>query len=101
MHFLASLETGGVMNRVGSLLLWPVIAIVGAGSFAALALGRGENVSAVWLVTAAVCVYFIAYRFYSKFIADKVLRLDDTRQTPAERHNDGMDYVPTNPWVLH
>src|SRR5438552_10957229 len=89
------------MNKVASVLLWPVTAIVGAFSFAALALGRGENVSAVWLVTAAVCVYFIAYRFYSKFIADKVLRLDDTRQTPAERHNDGMDYVPTNKWVLY
>ena len=89
------------MNKVASALLWPVIAIVGAFSFAALALGRGENVSAVWLVTAAVCVYFIAYRFYSKFIADKVLRLDDTRETPAERHNDGMDYVPTNRWVLY
>ena len=47
------------------------------------------------------CVYFIAYRFYSKFIADKVLRLDDTRPTPALRHNDGMDYVPTNKWVLY
>src|SRR5450631_1524107 len=82
------------------MLLWPLIAIVGAFSFAALALGRGENVSAVWLVTAALCVYLIAYRFYSKFIAEKVLRLDDTRQTPAERHNDGMDYVPTNRWVL-
>lgn len=88
------------MSKRASMLLWPVIAIVGAFSFAALALGRGENVSAVWLVTAAVCVYFIAYRFYSKYIADKVLRLDDTRQTPAERHNDGMDYVPTNRWVL-
>ena len=88
------------MNKIASILLWPAIAIVGAFSFAALALGRGENVSAVWLVTAAVCVYFIAYRFYSKFIANKVLRLDDTRQTPAERHNDGMDYVPTNRWVL-
>ncbi|TMG89099.1 MAG: carbon starvation protein A, partial [Betaproteobacteria bacterium] len=88
------------MNKIASILLWPAIAIAGAFSFAALALGRGENVSAVWLVTAAVCVYFIAYRFYSKFIADKVLRLDDTRQTPAERHNDGMDYVPTNRWVL-
>ena len=88
------------MNKLVSILLWSVIAIVGAFSFAALALGRGENVSAVWLVTAAVCVYFIAYRFYSKFIADKVLRLDDTRPTPAERHNDGMDYVPTNRLVL-
>ncbi len=89
------------MNKVASILLWPVIAIVGAISLASLALGRGENVSAVWLVTAAVCVYFIAYRFYSKFIAEKVLRLDDSRQTPAERHNDGMDYVPTNRWVLY
>jgi carbon starvation protein len=89
------------MAKLGSILLWPAIAIVGAFSLAALALGRGENVSAVWLVTAAVCVYFIAYRFYSKFIADKVLRLDDTRQTPAVRHNDGMDYVPTNRWVLY
>jgi carbon starvation protein len=70
-------------------------------AFAALALNRGEPVNAVWLVTAALAVYFIAYRFYSKFIADRVLRLDDTRQTPAERHNDGMDYVPTNKWVLY
>ncbi len=54
----------------------------------------------MWLVTAALIVYFIAYRFYSKFIAERVLRLDDTRQTPAERHDDGMDYVPTNRWVL-
>jgi carbon starvation protein len=88
------------MNRILAVALWPVIAIVGAISFAALALGRGESVSAVWLVTAAVCVYFIAYRFYSKFIADRVLQLDDSRTTPAERHNDGMDYVPTNKWVL-
>ena len=89
------------MNKLVSVALWPLIAVVGAFSFAALALGRGEHVSAVWLVTAAVCVYVIAYRFYSKFIADKVLRLDDTRVTPAERHNDGMDYVPTNKYVLY
>jgi carbon starvation protein CstA len=89
------------MNKLVSVLLWPVIAIVGAFSFAALALGRGESVGAVWLVTAAVSVYLLAYRFYSKFIAERVLVLDDTRQTPAERHNDGMDYVPTNKWVLY
>ena len=89
------------MNKLTSLLLWPAVAILGAFSFGALALGRGESVNAVWLVTAALCVYFIAYRFYSKFIAEKVLRLDDTRVTPAERHNDGMDYVPTNKWVLY
>jgi carbon starvation protein len=89
------------MNKLGSMLLWAVVAILGAAAFAALALGRGEAVSAVWLVTAALCVYFIAYRFYSKFIADRVLRVDDLRPTPAMRHNDGLDYVPTNKWVLY
>src|SRR5262245_3794109 len=88
------------MNKLVSVVFWPLLAIVGAFSFAALALGRGESVNAVWLVTAALSVYFIAYRFYSKFIADRVLRLDDSRPTPAVRHNDGMDYVPTNKWVL-
>ncbi len=89
------------MNALMSIGLWGVIAVLGAFSFATLALNRGENVSAVWLVTAALAVYFIAYRFYSKFIAERVLKLDDTRQTPAVRHNDGMDYVPTNKWVLY
>ena len=89
------------MNKLVSLILWPAIAIIGAFSFAALALGRGESVNAVWLVTAALSVYFITYRFYSKFIAEKVLQLDASRPTPAMRHNDGMDYVPTNKWVLY
>jgi len=89
------------MSKLGSTFLWIAVAVVGAVSFAALALGRGEDVSAVWLVTAALCVYFIAYRFYSKYIAERVLQLDDTRPTPAVRHNDGMDYVPTNKWVLY
>ena len=89
------------MNRLVPLLLWPAIAIIGAFSFAALALGRGESVNAVWLVTAALSVYLIAYRFYSKFIADKVLQVDPSRPTPAVRHNDGLDYVPTNKWVLY
>jgi len=89
------------VNRLIPLLLWPVIAIVGAFSFAALALGRGESVNAVWLVTAALSVYLIAYRFYSKFIAEKVLQIDPSRPTPAVRHNDGLDYVPTDKWVLY
>jgi carbon starvation protein CstA len=88
------------MRKLASILLWGAIAAIGAFAFATLALKRGESVNALWLVTAALSVYFIAYRFYSKFIAERVLRLDDTRQTPAERHNDGMDYVPTNRWVL-
>ena len=89
------------MKRVSSIALWLLVAIVGAFALAALALGRGESVNAVWLVSAALCVYFIAYRFYSKFIAERVLRLDDSRPTPAMRHDDGMDYVPTNKWVLY
>ena len=89
------------MNKLVSFLLWPVLAILGAFSFAALALGRGESVNSVWLVTAALCVYLIAYRFYSKFIAERVLRLDPARPTPAVRHNDGLDYVPTNKWILY
>src|SRR5205823_7293923 len=90
-----------VMKRLGSVLLWPAVAIIGAFAFAALALNRGESVNAVWLVTTALAVYLIAYRFYGKFIAEKVVRLDDSRPTPAVRHNDGMDYVPTNKWVLY
>ena len=89
------------MKNVRSFVIWAAVAIVGAVSFAALALGRGESVDAVWLVTAALSVYVIAYRFYSKFIAERVLKLDDSRETPAVRHNDGLDYVPTNKWVLY
>jgi carbon starvation protein len=89
------------MNRLLQGLLWPALVILGAFSFAAIALNRGETVSAAWLVTAALCVFFIAYRFYSKFIADKVLQLDDSRMTPAVTHHDGVDYVPTNKYVLY
>ncbi|MGL5738948.1 MAG: carbon starvation CstA family protein, partial [Plesiomonas shigelloides] len=63
-------------------------------------LHRGESINAIWLITAAVSCYLIAYRFYSRFIANKVLELNGQRLTPAARHNDGLDYVPTNKWVL-
>jgi len=89
------------MKKMLSILLWGGFAATGASALAAVALDRGESVNAVWLVTAALTVYFIAYRYYSRFIADRVLQLDDTRQTPALRHNDGMDYVPTHKWVLY
>jgi carbon starvation protein len=88
------------MSKAATAVIWGLIGVLGAFSFAVLALNRGETVNAVWLVTAALTVYFIAYRFYSAFIAKRVLQLDDNRQTPSERHNDGMDYVPTNRWVL-
>jgi carbon starvation protein CstA len=87
-------------NRALSFILWLAIAVLGAFAFAGIALNRSEPISAAWLVTAAICVYFIAYRFYSKFIAERVLALDDNRVTPAERHDDGLDYVPTNKYVV-
>ena len=81
-------------------LLWLAIAIVGALCFGYLALQNGETVSAMYLVVAAVCIYMIAYRFYGRFIAYKVLELDKNRATPAMIHDDGRDYVPTNKSVL-
>ncbi|MGB4911883.1 MAG: carbon starvation CstA family protein [Candidatus Dechloromonas phosphoritropha] len=83
-----------------SKVFWIIVALVGAGGFAMLALSRGEHVSAAWMVLAALSCYAISYRFYSSFIANRVLELDDRRLTPAERRNDGLDYVPTNKWVL-
>lgn len=80
--------------------LWLLIALAGAAAFGTLALHRGESINAIWLITAAVSCYLIAYRFYSRFIANKVLELNGQRLTPAARHNDGLDYVPTNKWVL-
>ncbi|WP_287496505.1 carbon starvation CstA family protein [Pandoraea sp. CB10b_02] len=88
------------MNRIWQQLPWAAVAIVGACALGTVALSRGETVSALWIVIAAVCVYLIAYRFYSKFIATRVAQLDGTRMTPAWRHNDGLDYVPTNRYVL-
>ena len=88
------------MNRIFKQLGWAALALAGAGSLGVVALQRGEPISAIWIVIAAVCVYLIAYRFYSLFIADKVLGLDSRRMTPAFKHNDGLDHVPTNKYVL-
>ncbi|MFT4102137.1 MAG: carbon starvation CstA family protein [Burkholderiaceae bacterium] len=81
-------------------LAWLAVAVLGAFALGVVALARGETINAVWIVIAAVCVYLIAYRYYSRFIADKVVSLDATRMTPAWKHNDGLDYVPTNKHVL-
>jgi carbon starvation protein len=80
--------------------LWAAIAAAGAASLGVVALSRGESVNALWLVVASICVYAIAYRFYSLFLAQRVLGLDPMRQTPAHARNDGLDYVPTNKYVL-
>ncbi|MFI8033714.1 carbon starvation CstA family protein [Acinetobacter sp. ABJ_C3_5] len=94
------METTQAKSTLSSKLLWSLVAIVGAISFGILAVSRGEHVNAVWLVLAAVCVYSIAYRFYSLFIANKVFELNPRRLTPAHRLADGLDYVPTNKFVL-
>ena len=85
------------MLKVG---VWVVVAVVGGGALATIALHRGEPISATWFVLAAACFYAVAYRLYSAFIAAKLLALDNRRATPAERHDDGRDFVPTNKWVL-
>ena len=88
------------MKHIKTFLLWGIVVLVGLAAFTTLAMSRGEQVSAVWMVVAAISVYCIAYRFYSLFIANQVMELDPNRLTPAERHNDGLDYVPTHKGVL-
>ena len=88
------------MKRMSNALGWIALSILGAVSLGFIAVKRGETINAIWIVAAAVCVYLIAYRFYSKFIATRALGLDPARQTPAYKYNDGLDYVPTNRYVL-
>ena len=83
-----------------SVLLWGAVAVVGAVCWGVLALARGETISALWLLFAALCSYAIAYRFYSRFITYKVLRADDKRATPAERLENGRDFDVTDRRVL-
>ena len=85
--------------KLGKALVWIAVAALGALALATLALHRGEPISAMWLVVAALCSYALGYRFYSKFVAAKVLTLDAMRATPAERLENGRDFVRTNKWV--
>src|SRR5690242_12197737 len=88
------------MSKVVSAVVWILVALAGAGAMAWLAVSRHETIDAAWLLTAAVCCYLVGYRFYSKLIAAKIFALDANRATPAERHNDGRDFVPTNRWIV-
>ncbi|HEY8905298.1 MAG TPA: carbon starvation CstA family protein, partial [Rhodoferax sp.] len=88
------------MNLVSKHALWALLTVVGVFSLGTVALSRGETINALWIITAAVSIYLVAYRYYSLFIADKVMQLDSTRATPAVRHNDGLDFVPTNKYIL-
>ena len=87
-------------KNIISLAGWLLVAILGAAAVGGIALNRGESINALWFIVAALCVYAIAYRFYSAWIAAKVLTLDETRATPAECHNDGRDFVPTQRWIV-
>ncbi len=88
------------MNKSIKNILWALVALLGAFALAGIALNRGESINALWLITAAVCIYAIAYRFYAAWIAAKVLVIDETRATPAERLDNGRDFIPTNKWIV-
>lgn len=95
----ASAPAGRRLNP-RSIAIWTAVAIAGAVAWGVLALSRGEEINAIWLVVAALASYAIAYRFYARFIARKVLRVDDSRATPAERLDNGIDYQPTDRRIL-
>src|SRR5678809_1407827 len=87
------------MRDFGSKLFWILVAGFGASSYAILTLRRGEPLNSAYILIAALCSYAIGYRFYSKWIATRVLMLDDRRATPCEVHDDGKDFVKTNKWI--
>jgi carbon starvation protein len=89
-----------LMKKAIRILGWGAVALVGAGAVGTIALRRGEPINALWLVVAAACCYALGYRFYSKFIAKKILVLDGMRATPAERLENGRDFLVTNKWVV-
>src|SRR5205814_4350316 len=88
------------MNKLAKNLTWLAIALLGAWAYAVLALRRGEPVNSAYLLVAALCSYAIGYRFYSKWIAARVLALNDRRATPCQVHDDGKDFVKTNKWIV-
>ena len=88
------------MNKILQKCLWPCITLIGALAVGGIAINRGEPINALWLIVAALCIYAIGYRFYALWIASTVLIVDKTRATPAERLDNGRDFVPTNKWIV-
>ncbi|MCX7081785.1 MAG: carbon starvation protein A [Methylococcales bacterium] len=88
------------MTQLLKIIPWLLIALLGAFALSAIALNRGENISALWFITAALCVYALAYRFYAAWLAATVLVIDETRATPAERLDNGRDFIPTHKWIV-
>src|SRR6202140_4317816 len=89
-----------LMPKILRVLFWIAVSVLGALALATIALHRGEQINALWLVVAAVATYAVGYRFYSSFISAKMLGLDPLRPTPAERLDNGRDFVPTDKWVV-
>jgi len=87
-------------TRLATRAIWLVVALLGAAAVGGIALNRGETLNALWFITAALCVYAIAYRFYAAWIAATVLGIDETRATPAERLSNGRDFIPTHRWIV-
>ena len=85
---------------LGARVVWICVALMGATALSVIATHRGESINAVWFIAAAAGVYLVAYRFYASWIAARVLTIDATRATPAERLDDGRDFVPTNRWIV-
>ncbi|MCU0693813.1 MAG: carbon starvation protein A, partial [Polyangiaceae bacterium] len=88
------------MGKLLRTVIWAAVVLLGVVAYAVIAIVRGEQLSAAWLLTAAACTYALAYRFYSKWIAAKVLAMDERRATPCEVHEDGRDFVKTNRWIV-
>ena len=88
------------MNRITNIVIGVGLAVIGAGAVGGIALHRGETINTLWFITAAVCIYVLGYRVYAAWIAARVLVVDETRATPAERLNNGRDFIPTNKWVV-
>ena len=89
------------MKRMMMVAIWVAVAAAGAGALAVVALSRGETISAAWIVVAGLCSYAVAYRFYARFIGSRLFDLNPRRATPAERLDNGRDFVPTSRWVLY
>jgi carbon starvation protein len=89
------------MKHLGGIVVWSAVSVLGAVAFSVIALARGETINAAWIVIAGVCSYVMAYRFYARFVACRVMAIDPRRATPAERLENGRDFVPTQRWVLY
>ena len=88
------------MQKPVRTLVWILVALAGAWAYYTIAFHRGEPLNSVFILIAALCTYAIGYRFYSKWIAARVLALNDRRATPCEVHDDGKDFVKTNKWIV-